>query len=140
MNIEDSIAFVSGTSRGIGRAYVEGLLARGAEKIYAGARDTSAIADLVASGGGRVVALALDVTDPAAVRAAAAQALDTNLPINNAGYNNNSPLLGVGDLAPARLEMRRITSAPWPCVGPSQLSLMPMAAAPSSTCCRSCRG
>ncbi len=105
MNIQDSIAFVTGTNRGIGRAYVEGLLARGAAKIYAAARDTAAIADLVAAGGGRVVPVALDITDAAAVAEAAAQAADTALLVNNAGFNNNTPLLGIGDLAPARREM-----------------------------------
>ena len=105
MNIQGSVAFVSGTSRGIGRAYVEGLLARGAAKIYAGARDISAIADLVEGGGGRVVAVALDITDPVAVDAAAARASDITLLINNAGHNNNTPLLGVADLAPARREI-----------------------------------
>ena len=105
MNIEGSVALVSGTSRGIGRAYVEGLLARGAAKIYAAARDPSAIADLVEAGGGRVVPVALDITDPAAVNAAAAQASDVTLLVNNAGFNNNTPLLGAGDLAPARQEM-----------------------------------
>ncbi len=105
MNIRDSIAFVSGTSRGIGRAYVTRLLERGAAKVYAAARDTTAIADLVADGGGRVVPVALDITDHATVAAAAEEASDTTLLINNAGYNNNSPLLGVGDLGPARQEM-----------------------------------
>lgn len=105
MNIQDSIAFVTGTNRGIGRAYVEGLLARGAAKIYAAARDTTAIADLVEAGGGRVVPVALDITDAAAVAEAAALAADTTLLVNNAGYNNNTPLLGIGDLAPARQEM-----------------------------------
>ncbi len=105
MNIRDNIAFVSGTSRGIGRVYVEGLLARGAAKIYASAREPSAVADLVEAGGGRVVALALDITDLAAVEAAAAQASDTTLLVNNAGFNNNTPLLGAADLAPARQEI-----------------------------------
>ena len=105
MNIQGSVAFVSGTSRGIGRVYVTRLLERGAAKVYAAARDTTAIADLVTDGGGRVFPVALDVTDPDAVAAAAAQAADTTLLINNAGFNNNTPLLGVGDMAPARLEM-----------------------------------
>ena len=47
MDIQGSVAFVSGSSRGIGRAYVNGLLARGVAKVYAGARDTNAIANFV---------------------------------------------------------------------------------------------
>ncbi len=105
MNIQGSVALVSGTSRGIGRAYVEGLLARGAAKIYAAAREPSAIADLVEAGGGRVVPVALDITNPDAVDVAAAGASDVTLLVNNAGFNNNTPLLGADDLAPARREM-----------------------------------
>lgn len=105
MNIQGSVAFVSGTSRGIGRAYVEGLLARGAAKIYAAARDPSAIADLVEAGGGRVVPVALDITNPDAVEVAAAGAPDVTFLVNNAGFNNNTALLGVDNLAPAHQEM-----------------------------------
>jgi len=85
MKIKDSIAVVTGANRGIGRAFVEQLLARGAKRVYAGARDPSMLKDLVASGGGRVVALKIDVTDPASVKAAASSAKDVTLLINNAG-------------------------------------------------------
>ncbi len=105
MNIRDSIAFVTGTNRGIGRAYVEGLLARGAAKVYAGARETGGVADLVEAGGGRVEPVMLDITDPAAVAEAATLAADATLLVNNAGFNNNTPLLGILDLGPARREM-----------------------------------
>ena len=41
-----SIALVTGANRGIGRAFVEVLLARGASKVYAGARSAEAFDDL----------------------------------------------------------------------------------------------
>ena len=41
------MAFVTGANRGIGRALVEALLARGAAKVYAGARQPDSLAALV---------------------------------------------------------------------------------------------
>jgi NAD(P)-dependent dehydrogenase (short-subunit alcohol dehydrogenase family) len=84
LNIEGRVALVTGANRGIGRALVEALLARGAAKVYAAARRTESLADLVAAAPDRVVPLRLDVTQPAQVRQAAAQAGDVDLLVNNA--------------------------------------------------------
>src|SRR5262249_11261529 len=85
MRIESSVAVVTGANRGLGRACVEQLLARGAKRIYAGARDPSKLRDVVSSSGGRVVALRIDLGDPASIAAAAKTAKDATLLINNAG-------------------------------------------------------
>jgi NAD(P)-dependent dehydrogenase (short-subunit alcohol dehydrogenase family) len=85
IQITGTTALVTGANRGIGRALVEALLARGAAKVYAAARRVEALDDLVAASGGRVVPLRLDVTRPSEVRAAAALADDVRLLINNAG-------------------------------------------------------
>ncbi|MFI1728087.1 SDR family oxidoreductase [Streptomyces acidicola] len=77
--IKDAVAFVTGGSRGIGRALVEELYVRGAAKVYATARDPRTVTHPDA------VPLALEVTDPASVAAAAAQAQDVTILINNAG-------------------------------------------------------
>lgn len=80
MHIADTIAFVTGANRGLGRALVDALLAAGAKKVYAASRDGNpGIVDA------RVVPVALDITDPAQVRAAAAAAPDVRILINNAG-------------------------------------------------------
>lgn len=82
--IEGRVALVTGANRGIGRALVEALLARGARKVYAAARRTETLADLRAAAPERVVPLRLDVTQPAQVRLAVTQAGDVDLVVNNA--------------------------------------------------------
>jgi len=79
MKIENSVALVTGANRGIGRAFAIELIARGAGKVYAAARDPSAL-DVPG-----VEKIRLDVTDPRDVAAAAANARDVTLVINNAG-------------------------------------------------------
>ncbi len=49
MKIAGSVALVTGSSRGIGRNFVKALIAKGAKKVYASARDPSKVADLVAA-------------------------------------------------------------------------------------------
>jgi NAD(P)-dependent dehydrogenase (short-subunit alcohol dehydrogenase family) len=43
MKIQDAVALVTGANRGLGLAFTRALLAGGARKVYAGARDRSAI-------------------------------------------------------------------------------------------------
>lgn len=103
IKIQDSIAFVTGSNRGIGRAIVNSLLARGAKKIYAAARNIDSLSDLISANPDRIVPVALDVTNQSQVAAAAKIASDTTLFINNAGVLGSSDLFG-GDLDEARQE------------------------------------
>jgi NAD(P)-dependent dehydrogenase (short-subunit alcohol dehydrogenase family) len=80
MQLDNTIAFITGANRGIGRALLDALLARGAKKIYASARAPQA-----RYSDPRVIPVTLDITDPVQVRAAAKAASDTRLLINNAG-------------------------------------------------------
>lgn len=105
MQVKDTIALVTGTNRGIGRAIVKALMEAGAAKVYAAARDTSGIADLAKTYGARLVPMQLDVTDHARVTAVAKGAGDVRLLVNNAGYNANIGLLSAPDLSAARREM-----------------------------------
>jgi NAD(P)-dependent dehydrogenase (short-subunit alcohol dehydrogenase family) len=79
MKIENAVVLVTGANRGIGQAFVRALLARGARKVYAGARDPATVTQA------GVQALRLDVNRPEDVAAAAALASDVTLVINNAG-------------------------------------------------------
>ncbi|UXX92061.1 SDR family oxidoreductase [Streptomyces sp. AD2-2] len=86
-NIEGAVVLVTGGSRGIGRALVAALYERGAKKVYATARDPKTVTHPDA------VPLALEVSDPASVAAAAEQAQDVTILINNAGASVNANFL-----------------------------------------------
>jgi NAD(P)-dependent dehydrogenase (short-subunit alcohol dehydrogenase family) len=79
MNIEGSVALVTGANRGLGKVLAEQLLAKGAKKVYAGARDPAKVAYA------GVQPVKLDVTSQADVDAAAKALGDVNLVFNNAG-------------------------------------------------------
>lgn len=79
MKIKNAVVLVTGANRGIGLAFTRELLARGARKVYAGARDTATISQA------GVQSVRLDVNHPDDVTAAAALASDVTLVINNAG-------------------------------------------------------
>ena len=85
MKINDSVALVTGSNRGLGLALVHAALAAGARKVYAGARDPKQLAALVQQSGGTVVPLAIDITDARSHAAAAEQARDITVLFNNAG-------------------------------------------------------
>ena len=97
MKIAGSTALVTGANRGFGQHLSSELIARGAT-VYAGARNP----DTVKTPG--AIPLALDVTDPESVAAAAGMADDVTLLINNAGSSTGVDLLN-GDLHAIRLEM-----------------------------------
>ncbi|MBB6476292.1 SDR family oxidoreductase [Sphaerisporangium rubeum] len=98
MKIQDSVVLVTGGNRGIGKALVEEALARGARTVYAGARDPETVTTPGA------VPLRLDVTDPASVAAAARQAGDVRVLVNNAGVSLSLDIL-TADLDQVRQEL-----------------------------------
>ncbi|MFE9249598.1 oxidoreductase [Streptomyces sp. NPDC007088] len=80
---------ITGTSRGLGRALAETVLAAG-HHVVATARRTDTLSDLVARYGDRVRVVPLDVTDPGAAREAVGAAVAAfgrlDVLVNNAGY------------------------------------------------------
>jgi len=99
--------FITGTSKGFGRVWTEAALARG-DRVAASARDVKTLAPLLDRYGDQIAALALDVTDKAAVDAAIADAhvrfgrLD--VVVNNAGYGLFGAIEEVSE-AEARAQM-----------------------------------
>lgn len=92
MELNNAVVLITGANRGLGRAFAEEALARGARKVYAGARDP----DSVTLPG--VVPVRLDVTRPDQVAAAARLCGDVNLLINNAGIARLGGLMDEGSM------------------------------------------
>jgi len=88
MKIAGSVALVTGANRGLGLAFTRALIEGGATKVYAGARDPATV---TLPG---VVPLKLDVTSDEEVAAAAREAGDVTLVINNAGIAIGGGFLG----------------------------------------------
>jgi len=91
MEIKGKTALVTGANRGFGRHLAGQLRDRGAI-VYAAARNPAAV-DLPG-----VMPIALDVTDPGSVAAAAAATGGVAILVNNAGSSSGASLL-TGDLA-----------------------------------------
>ncbi|WP_285113700.1 SDR family NAD(P)-dependent oxidoreductase [Leifsonia sp. fls2-241-R2A-40a] len=87
--------FITGSSRGFGRALVVAALQAG-DRVAATARRPEQLDDLVAEYGDRILPLALDVTDPARAGEALRETRDrfgrVDVIVNNAGYANVSPI------------------------------------------------
>ena len=128
---------VTGANRGLGRALVYALLDPGTPNVYAGVRDlTTAPVDE------RVTPLALDLTDPEQITAAAKSAADVTLLINNASDAAFAPLLEASREAVVReittnvlgtLDVIRAVTPNMPAgsMVVNILSLLSLAAAPS---------
>ncbi len=83
MKLAGANVLITGANRGIGLAFARARFARGANKVYACARNPGSIP---LSG---VIPLQLDVNSPADIAAAVRSAGDTTLVINNAGIAIN---------------------------------------------------
>jgi NAD(P)-dependent dehydrogenase (short-subunit alcohol dehydrogenase family) len=98
MKIRDAIVLITGANRGIGFAFAEAALARGARKVYAGARSPSSITTA------GFIPLKLDVTSDQDVAAAARTCADVTLVINNAGIGRAGGLLDPEAIEAARAQ------------------------------------
>lgn len=87
MKLANATVLITGANRGIGLAFAKAVLARGARKVYAGARNPASIA---LAG---VTPIKLDVTSADDVATAAALAGDVTIVINNAGVAETGSFL-----------------------------------------------
>nr|WP_062341608.1 SDR family NAD(P)-dependent oxidoreductase [Herbidospora sakaeratensis] len=103
----DRVWFVTGASRGLGLAFAKAALAAG-DRVVGAARGIAPLEALAAEHGDRFLALPLDVTDRAAVRAAVDEAVRRmgrlDVVVNNAGYLAMGMLEEFGE-AEARAQM-----------------------------------
>ncbi len=89
------IWLITGSSRGLGRAFTEAVLAAG-HSVVAGARNPEQLADLQSRFGEKILPVSLDVTNEAQAKAAVEAAIahfgGLDVLVNNAGYGNVSPV------------------------------------------------
>lgn len=69
MTVAGKTIAITGAARGLGQEFARHLAAAGANIVVGDVNDCSATAELVASAGGKAVAVRLDVTDPASAQA-----------------------------------------------------------------------
>jgi NAD(P)-dependent dehydrogenase (short-subunit alcohol dehydrogenase family) len=99
MKINNATVLITGANRGLGLAFAQEVLARGARKVYAGVRDPS---KLTLAG---VEAVRLDVTRAEDVAAAAGHCRDVTLLINNAGIAAFGGFLSADSIESARAHL-----------------------------------
>ena len=103
---------ITGSSRGFGRALTVAALEAG-DQVVATARRPAGLDDLAERFGNRMLAVALDVTDPAAPASAFDAALRrfgrVDIVVNNAGYANVAPV----ETAPERDFRRQFETNFW---------------------------
>jgi NAD(P)-dependent dehydrogenase (short-subunit alcohol dehydrogenase family) len=97
VEISSKRVLVTGANRGLGAQLVEALLARDADRVYAGVRDTRTLVPAVARHGDRVVPVRLDVTDPADIQAVVDAHDDIELLVSNAGQACVGPVVSAAD-------------------------------------------
>ena len=102
MKIAGAKVLLTGANGGIGRAFADELLRRGAGKVYLGVRnaDGQTFPD-----DPRLEVIQLDVADTASIFAAAAKASDVNVLINNAGFAAFTGGIAAPSIDAARREM-----------------------------------
>ena len=99
VKIEGAIALVTGSNRGLGKAFVRALLDAGAAKVYAAARDASSVIESGATPVG------LDIRNDYDIAAAADACHDVAVLVNNAGIAKFTPLIGAPSMDAARDEI-----------------------------------
>jgi len=104
-SLQGKTVLVTGANRGIGAALVKELVAQGAGRVYAAARSTANLEELVARAPEVVVPVQLDVTNASDISRLANDITSVDILINNAGIANFSSFSGESTLSIAASEM-----------------------------------
>lgn len=102
MDLKGIHALVTGANRGLGRAFVDELLARGAALVHATGRDLEQLEAMASRDRERIRPVVLDVTDAVGMEAVAASLPSLDLLINNAGVDCPAALLAAEAMADIR--------------------------------------
>ena len=105
MKLENAVVLVTGANGGLGGHWIQGLHNTGVSKIYACARNTQKLNNIVTTDPQKIVAVELDISDETSIAKAAAQCSDVTLLINNAGILFNQGFIASKDLSAARTEI-----------------------------------
>jgi len=105
IDIQHTIAFVTGANRGIGKAITEGLLEAGAMKVYTAVRDCASVNTLIKQYGERVVPIEFDLQRKETIDAATKITTDVNLVVSNAGVVHLSSPLDVDAIEGLKYQM-----------------------------------
>lgn len=94
--LQGRVAIITGAAQGIGAEYARALALEGAAVVLADVVDASAVADAIKQGGGRALALKVDVTSPESTQRMAQAAVEAfghvDVLVNNAGLFANLAL------------------------------------------------
>ncbi|MGI9227345.1 MAG: SDR family oxidoreductase [Gammaproteobacteria bacterium] len=104
-SIQNKTALITGANRGIGKVILETFLKNGAAKVYAAVRNLESAKPLKDQYGDRVEAIQIDLGKPESITAAAQQASDVEVVVNNAGVLKMSSPLDVMALESLNYEM-----------------------------------
>lgn len=103
--IQGKTALVTGANRGIGKAFVEALIKRGAKRIYAAGRNRQSLDAIVQLAPAVVEAIQLDVTQAEDIQQIAKQLGQLDILINNAGIATGITFSAETSLSVASAEM-----------------------------------